>query len=120
MSVILPLATVTLSCTLPYCVPTASPVTVLDDEDEDEDDEDDEDDEGAGAEAAATVAASAADSAWCGWNPRVAARPRAVAVRTIGARYMTSTIAARAVQHRGIPWEPPGDPDRCQAPGDPD
>jgi hypothetical protein len=96
--VILPPLIVTLSWTLPYCVATASPVTVFAALD---DDVAEGDAVGAGA-----AAVGIADAAWRGWNPSVAARPRAVAVRTIGARCMVVVSVrkgTRGVEHPHAP-----------------
>src|ERR1700712_5444037 len=92
----------TLSWTLPYCVPTASLVTVFvavdDDEDADPEvlGEVDGDREVlvdvAGAAAAVAVAAVVADSAWRALKPSVVARPSAVAPRTMGARVMVMVM----------------------------
>src|SRR4051812_3005334 len=96
MLLILPADTVTLSCTGPYCVETASLVTVFVEPvdafvvaaellDDDELDEDDVPVDGVDVPVDA-VAGELAES-WA-WKPSVAASPVTVAARTIGARFM--------------------------------
>jgi hypothetical protein len=67
----------------------ALPVAVFEDDDDEEDDEDEEDeDDCAGVEVVVVVVGVAVGARECGLNPSAAARPAAVAVRTIGARFM--------------------------------
>jgi hypothetical protein len=78
---------------LPYGVATGSPVTAFagDEPDADVFDEDDEDEDDAAAPGDGVVVAGAADAATCGlwaWKASVAATPAAVALRTMGARFM--------------------------------
>src|SRR4051812_819801 len=111
MLVILPPLTVTLSWTLPYWLDSTGLVTVFADElvDADEDDEDDEPEDepddpdeldvvpededvvDAAGEAVWAVGVVVAAGA-CAWKPSVAATPATVADRTMGARFMESTI----------------------------
>src|SRR3954468_9763177 len=88
-AVIFPPLIVTFSWTGPYWVCTASPVTLpeaLGDEDVRVDD--------VVVGGAAAVVVVAGTGRWA-WKPRVAARPAAVAARTMGARGMGSGLRGR-------------------------
>jgi hypothetical protein len=111
--VILPLVTVTLSWTLPYWVPIASPVAVLvpvaeavvwdDDEDALRLVEEDVDVEPDVVVDAATAAVAVAP-AWWVVKPSVAARPSAVAPRTMGARVMVMGLLRGGGQRAKDSW----------------